>query len=108
MKVAVPCDPDGRPIPSGGIFHEKAGIVADRTGDRLAWNGSLNETAAGWQRHRESINVCTSWEPEDDRGRLAGPDEDAPDDETMDDMPDYVVLDNAPVPKKLDTRFEVK
>ena len=39
VKVAVPCDPDGRPIPSDGIFHEKAGIVADRTGDRLAWNG---------------------------------------------------------------------
>ena len=61
VKVAVPCDLDGRPIPSDGIFHEKAGIVADRTGDRLAWNGSLNETAAGWQRNWESINVYTSW-----------------------------------------------
>ena len=67
VKVAVPCDPDGRPIPSDGIFHEKAGIVADRTGDRLAWNGSLNETAAGWQRNWESINVYTSWGPEPGR-----------------------------------------
>ena len=67
VKVAVPCDPDGRPIPSDGIFHEKAGIVADRTGDRLAWNGSLNETAAGWRRNWESINVYTSWGPEPSR-----------------------------------------
>ena len=67
VKVAVPCDPDGRPIPSDGIFHEKAGIVADRTGDRLAWNGSLNETAAGWRRNWESINVYTSWGPEPGR-----------------------------------------
>ena len=67
VKVAVPCDPDGRPIPSDGIFHEKAGIVADRAGDRLAWNGSLNETAAGWRRNWESINVYTSWGPEPGR-----------------------------------------
>ena len=67
VKVAVPCDLDGRPIPSDGIFHEKAGIVADRTGDRLAWNGSLNETAAGWRRNWESINVYTSWGPEPGR-----------------------------------------
>jgi len=67
VKVAVPCDPDGRAIPSDGIFHEKAGIVADRTGDRLAWNGSLNETAAGWRRNWESINVYTSWGPEPGR-----------------------------------------
>ena len=67
VKVAVPCDPDGHPIPSDGIFHEKAGIVADRTGDRLAWNGSLNETAAGWRRNWESINVYTSWGPEPGR-----------------------------------------
>ena len=67
VKVAVPCDPDGHPIPSDGIFHEKAGIVADRSGDRLAWNGSLNETAAGWRRNWESINVYTSWGPEPGR-----------------------------------------
>ena len=67
VKVAVPCDLDGRPIPSDGIFHEKAGIVADRSGDRLAWNGSLNETTAGWRRNWESINVYTSWGPEPGR-----------------------------------------
>ena len=64
VKVAVPCDSERRPIPEDGIFHEKAGIVADRAGDRLAWNGSLNETEAGWRRNWESINVYTSWGPE--------------------------------------------
>jgi SNF2 family DNA or RNA helicase len=61
VRVAVPCDLARRPIPSDGIFHEKAGIVEDKAGYRLAWNGSLNETAAGWQHNWESINIFTSW-----------------------------------------------
>ena len=61
VKVAVPCDAHKKPIPADGIFHEKAGIIEDRVGDRIAWNGSLNETAAGWQHNWESINVYTSW-----------------------------------------------
>ncbi len=64
VKVAVPCGADGRPIPADGIFHEKAGIVEDRGGDRIAWTGSLNETAAGWRHNWESISVYTSWGPE--------------------------------------------
>ena len=67
VKVAVPCDAGRRPVPEDGIFHEKAGIVTDRAGDQLAWNGSLNETAAGWRRNWESINVYTSWGPEPKR-----------------------------------------
>ncbi len=67
VKVAVPCDAQRRPIPEDGIFHEKAGIVTDRAGDQLAWNGSLNETAAGWVHNWESINVYTSWGPEPKR-----------------------------------------
>ena len=64
VKVAVPCDAHKKPIPADGIFHEKAGIIKDRVGDRIAWNGSLNETAGGWQHNWESINVYTSWGPE--------------------------------------------
>ena len=64
VRVAVPCDADRRPVPADGIFHEKAGIIQDRAGDRLAWNGSLNETAAGWRDNWESINVYTSWGPD--------------------------------------------
>ena len=41
------------------IFHEKTGIIEDRTG--IAWTGNLDETAAGWERNRESITVFRSW-----------------------------------------------
>ena len=61
VKVAVPCDGNKKPIPADGIFHEKAGLIEDRGGDKIAWNGSLNETAAGWKHNWESINVFTSW-----------------------------------------------
>jgi hypothetical protein len=62
VRVAVPCDLKRQPITSNGIFHEKAGIVEDKAGHRLAWNGSLNETVYGWQVNWESINVFKSWE----------------------------------------------
>lgn len=61
VKVAVPCDAARRPIPADGIFHEKSGVIEDRVGDRIAWTGSLNETAAGWRRNWESISVFKSW-----------------------------------------------
>ena len=67
VKVAVPCDPAGKPVSDDGIFHEKAGIIEDRTGEKIAWNGSLNETAAGWRTNWESINVYTSWGPQPER-----------------------------------------
>lgn len=62
VRVAVPCDEHRRPIPADGIFHEKAGVIADKCGDKIAWNGSLNETGAGWKDNWESINVYTSWD----------------------------------------------
>jgi len=61
IRVGVPCDDKRRPIPAEGLFHEKSGIVEDKTGDRVAFNGSLNETEAGWTRNWESLNVFTSW-----------------------------------------------
>ena len=67
VKVAVPCDADKKPVPADGIFHEKAGIIEDRGGDKIAWNGSLNETVAGWQHNWESINVYTNWGTEPQR-----------------------------------------
>ena len=67
MKVAVPCDEHRNPVPDNALFHEKTGIIEDRVGDRIAWTGSLNETAAGWRRNWETINVFKSWGPERDR-----------------------------------------
>ena len=45
VKVAVPCDADGRPVNDTAIFHEKSGVIEDRAGYKIAWTGSLNETA---------------------------------------------------------------
>jgi SNF2 family DNA or RNA helicase len=61
VKLAVPCDLDRRPIRDDSIFHEKTGIIEDKTGDRLAFNGSINETEFGWTRNWESFNAFTSW-----------------------------------------------
>nr|WP_246776865.1 SNF2-related protein [Microvirga sp. VF16] len=65
IRVAVPCDERRKPLPANGLFHEKSGIIEDKTGDRLAFNGSLNETEAGWTRNWESLNVFTSWRDPD-------------------------------------------
>lgn len=61
VKVAVPCDSERRPMAAEGIFHEKAGVIDDTAGNRLAFNGSINETYAGWKQNWESFNVFTSW-----------------------------------------------
>lgn len=65
VKVAVPCTRDRQPRPADGIFHEKAGILEDKTGDKLAFNGSVNETAPGWGGpgfgNWESFHVFTGW-----------------------------------------------
>jgi len=65
-KVAIPCDSQRRPLAaSGPLFHEKSGVFEDKSGDKIAFNGSLNETAAGWTLNWESLNLFRSWiEPE--------------------------------------------
>jgi len=68
VRIAVQCDAKRRPVPDGGIFHAKVGIVEDRAGDRLAWTGSLNESKAAWSGDNwESFSVYTSWGPEPSR-----------------------------------------
>lgn len=61
VKVALPCNKHRQPITSNGLFHEKAGIIEDKNGDRLAFNGSINETANGWKNNWESFHVYTTW-----------------------------------------------
>jgi SNF2 family DNA or RNA helicase len=62
VKVAVPCDEHRRPVAADGIFHEKSGVIEDVAGNRLAFNGSINETFAGWKKNWESFNVFKSWD----------------------------------------------
>ncbi|WP_333970715.1 SNF2-related protein [Burkholderia cepacia] len=62
IKVAVPCDAHRNPVSSQAIFHEKAGIIEDKTGSRLAFAGSVNETAYGWLHNWESFHVFCDWD----------------------------------------------
>ena len=61
VKVAVPCTKGRKPWAADGLFHEKAGIVEDGQGARLAFNGSVNETAAAWTDNWESFHVFTTF-----------------------------------------------
>tara|TARA_R110002049_G_scaffold286969_1_gene468886 strand:- start:313 stop:3540 length:3228 start_codon:yes stop_codon:yes gene_type:complete len=62
VKVAVSCDGNRCPVASQAIFHEKAGVIEDKTGARLAFAGSVNETAYGWLHNWESFHVFCDWE----------------------------------------------
>jgi len=69
IRVGLPCDGDGVPFPAGTpgadrYFHPKWGVLRDAAGDRLAFSGSINESAAGWRENFESFTVYRSWEPE--------------------------------------------
>lgn len=62
IKVAVPCDDNRNPVASQAIFHEKAGVMEDKTGNRVAFAGSINETAYGWVHNWESFHVFCDWD----------------------------------------------
>ena len=66
IRVGVPCDAAGNPLPAddrdaAGYFHDKFGVLTDAAGDRIAFTGSVNETASGWQHNYESLCVYPSW-----------------------------------------------
>lgn len=56
-----------------GYFHNKHGLLTDADGDRIAFEGSVNETANGWVENSEFIHVLCSWEnlSENERANFA-------------------------------------
>lgn len=67
IKIGVPLGPDGVPLPAAAArpyFHAKFGVFTDGAGDRLAFVGSDNESAAGWRDNYESFTVARSWVPD--------------------------------------------
>ena len=68
IRVGVPCDSDGVPLAGAEAgrryFHSKFGVLADDAGNRVAFTGSINESAAGWQHNFESFSVYRSWRAE--------------------------------------------
>ena len=67
IKIGVPLDPGGKPLApaeADRLFHTKFGILTDRHGDRIAFQGSVNESARGWRYNHEAFTVYQSWEPD--------------------------------------------
>lgn len=65
VRIAVPVDEEGGPVPGGAdapYFHEKIGVLRDATGDGIAFQGSVNESRRAWSRNFESFSVFASWE----------------------------------------------
>ena len=64
IKVVLPKDPDGLPIPAhltSDYYHPKSGIFIDAQGDKVAFSGSINESETGWKKNYEQFAVYTSW-----------------------------------------------
>lgn len=50
-----------------GMYHEKMGIISDEFGNKVAFAGSMNESAAAMTLNYETIDVFCSWKYEQDR-----------------------------------------
>ena len=50
-----------------GMYHEKMGIFTDANGNRIAFSGSMNESATALTINYETIDVFCSWKGESDR-----------------------------------------
>lgn len=62
VRIGVPCHEQSRkPVVGSAIFHEKTGIIEDKTGDRIAFSGSINETVQGWMHNGETFSVFTTF-----------------------------------------------
>jgi SNF2 family DNA or RNA helicase len=64
IKVVLPKDADGLPIPAlqaQDYYHPKSGIFTDAEGDQVAFSGSVNESETGWKHNYEQFAVYTSW-----------------------------------------------
>lgn len=73
MKVVLPLDADGFPIPgaqSHDYYHTKKGVFTDAAGNQVGFVGSVNESAQAWKRNFEEFSVYCSWEGERDRAAL--------------------------------------
>ncbi len=55
----------------GGLAHEKFGIFTDSNGNKVAFTGSMNLTAAALVKNIETIECTCSWKSEDSLERIA-------------------------------------
>lgn len=62
IKIAFTEDEDKM-----GMYHEKMGIITDVDGNRVAFSGSMNESATAMTLNYETIDVYCSWKGEEER-----------------------------------------
>ena len=65
IRVAIAVDEDGLPASPGmevPYFHEKIGVLRDRLGDGVVFQGSINESEKAWLHNFESFSVFKSWD----------------------------------------------
>jgi len=62
IRVVLP----EQPTPDRPYFHVKYGVLTDACGHRVAFHGSVNETASGWRTNYEDFSVFRSWMPGED------------------------------------------
>jgi superfamily II DNA or RNA helicase len=64
IRVVLPRGPDGHPLPADQAreyYHPKEGLFTDDAGNELAFSGSSNDSANGWQWNYEVFSVYASW-----------------------------------------------
>lgn len=64
IRVVLPCE-NGKPLSaarSRDYYHPKEGIFTDGGGERVAFSGSVNESAQGWEKNYEQFAVYKSWD----------------------------------------------
>lgn len=74
IKVVLPLDTDGFPIPGNqaqDYYHTKKGIFTDAAGNQVGFIGSVNESAQAWKRNFEEFVVYRSWAGEEHREALS-------------------------------------
>lgn len=50
-----------------GMYHEKMGIIQDADGNKVAFSGSMNESATAMSVNYETIDVFCSWNDDENR-----------------------------------------
>jgi hypothetical protein len=64
IKVVLP-QRYGKPLPASearDYYHPKEGLFTDGPGNQIAFSGSVNESAQGWEKNYEQFAVYKSWD----------------------------------------------
>lgn len=61
LEIKILIKKDNESNPTNGILHSKIGIFTDNNGNKISFNGSLNETYQALNENSEHINVFNNW-----------------------------------------------